>query len=765
MSAPIKQPDWQKPAGSPAPVLRIQNSMTRSKEEFIPIDKKQVGWYSCGPTVYDKSHMGHARAYITFDILRRIMEDYFKYDVLYVMNITDIDDKIIREARYKYLFDSLKTKTTSLSAELLNEVQEAWQAYVNAKFKSHAPKSLEDFETFANKYQSGGIAEAAEELKYDLFVKTATRTVAAIKTARAELEKGTTSQDSAHALLDQSKDIVAAALDSKDGQTVTDPKVFRDFAAYWEEQYFVDMDALNIRRPDILTRVSEYVPEIATYIEKIVENGFAYEADGSVYFDTVGFGKHPNHNYAKLEPWSAGNTKLVQEGEGDLTGEVKGKKHPADFALWKKSKAGEPAWPSKWGEGRPGWHIECSVMASEVLGDSLDIHTGGIDLAFPHHDNELAQSEAHYNCSQWVNYFIHAGHLHIEGQKMSKSLKNFVTIQEALLQYTPAQIRLMFLLHHWDSVLDFSSGSLTEAKNIETAIHNFLANVKAVVQEQSGEQAFTGAHNYRVAEKALMNRFREKQDAIHASLCDSFNTPAAMNEIRELISIANAYYQEKAKTKELPNAEMLGKIAKYVTHMMRTFGVFTDTNAVIGHSTGALADGKSLEDSLLPYLRVLSSFRDTVRDLAQNQGDYKELLKLSDKLRDEDLVELGVVLDDREDGKALVKLVDKELLIKQRDEKRQREAAKLKEKEARLKAEAAKRAEKLAKGKVAPSEMFKTEEQRKEYSEWDQEGIPTKDAAGEPLSKSRRKKVEKEFATQGKLHAEYLASVGAPSSK
>ncbi len=155
----------------------------------------------------------------------------------------------------------------------------------------------------------------------------------------------------------------------------------------------------------------------------------SYESNGSVYFDTARFDKHPDHTYAKLEPWSAGNVKLLQEGEGDLTTGGSEKKNNTDFALWKKSKEGEPAWDSPWGKGRPGWHIECSAMAGDVLGENLDIHSGGIDLAFPHHDNEIAQSEAHYKCDQWVNYFLHAGHLHIEGQKMSKSLKNFVTIQ------------------------------------------------------------------------------------------------------------------------------------------------------------------------------------------------------------------------------------------------------------------------------------------------------------------------------------------------
>lgn len=174
------------------------------------------------------------------------------------------------------------------------------------------------------------------------------------------------------------------------------------------------MQLLNVKPADVLTRVSEYVPEIVAFVEKIIQNGYAYESQGSVYFDVGAFKKQ--HNYAKLAPWAAGHGELLEEGEGSLGANLTGKKSSADFALWKASKAGEPYWESPWGRGRPGWHIECSAMAGEVIGEVLDIHSGGIDLCFPHHDNELAQSEAYFGNQQWVNYFLHAGHLHIEGQ-------------------------------------------------------------------------------------------------------------------------------------------------------------------------------------------------------------------------------------------------------------------------------------------------------------------------------------------------------------
>ncbi|KAJ1472044.1 tRNA synthetases class I (C) catalytic domain-containing protein, partial [Baffinella frigidus] len=229
------------------------------------------------------------------------------------------------------------------------------------------------------------------------------------------------------ALLGKVGDLIAARLDDAKGAEVRDQGIFRAHAAHYEKEYLEDMKLLGVRVPDVLTRVTEFMPQIVKYIEKIIENGFAYEAQGSVYFDIREFSK--THGYRKLS-WNAASVlAAMAEGEGALASN-EGKKSEMDFALWKKSKGGEPSWESPWGGGRPGWHIECSVMASELLGDVLDVHGGGIDLCFPHHDNELAQAEAYYGHQQWVNYFLHSGHLYIGYQKMSKSLKNFFTIRE-----------------------------------------------------------------------------------------------------------------------------------------------------------------------------------------------------------------------------------------------------------------------------------------------------------------------------------------------
>jgi cysteinyl-tRNA synthetase len=407
----VKQPKWYKPAAIAVPKLHINNSLTKKKEEFIPKNGNQVSFYICGPTVYDRTHLGHGRTFLTFDIIRRTMEDYFGYNVLFIMNITDIDDKIIINSRQNHLFLEFQNENQK---EIL-PVQTALDFYKNQKFKKFGYEPDLDWSEFLAKAAK---IPAEEEPKLKLFIKTAEQTM-------KQIEQYSTSKTIDYQLV---KDVLSNWLDHEKGHLVTDQKISKEFASFWENDFFIDMDSLKIKRPDILTRVSEYVPEIIEFCNQIIKNGYAYEVNGSVYFDIAKFSAD-GHDYAKLAPWSAGNMKLVQEGEGDLTSETTQKKNDSDFALWKNSKAGEPFWDSPWGKGRPGWHIECSVMAGAIVGDGMDIHGGGIDLQFPHHDNELAQSEAHYKCHQWVNYFMHTGHLHVENMKMSKSLKNFLPIK------------------------------------------------------------------------------------------------------------------------------------------------------------------------------------------------------------------------------------------------------------------------------------------------------------------------------------------------
>lgn len=522
------------------------------------------------------------------------------------------------------------------------------------------------------------------------------------------------------------------------------------------------MEALNVRAPDVQTRVSEYVPEIIEFVQKIIDNGYAYEANGSVYFDTTRYDGHEGHHYAKLAPWSKGDTELIEDGEGSLGSKLEGKKSPNDFALWKTSKPGEPVWDSPWSQGRPGWHIECSVMAGAVLGETMDIHSGGVDLAFPHHDNEIAQSEAHYNCQQWVNYFLHAGHLHVEGQKMSKSLKNFITINEALKTYTARQLRLFFLFHQWDAKMDFKKSSMHETIMLEQTMKNFFDNTKALLYkvQNDGSRGATElpnggiTHRFGAAEKELLSTLQTKQDNVHAALCDSINTPVVMDEIMDLINITNKY--TTAAGAKGVNVHLLGKVAKWITNMMKIFGV-AENGVEIGFGAAA-GQGGNTEEVLMPYLQTLSAFRDQVRVGARNKVDYTEFLKMSDDLRDYKLVNLGVSLDDQEDGTALVKLVSPEELIKAREKK----LAIAAEKEAKKAAAAAererKRLEKLEKGKISPAELFKS---TGEFTKFDEAGFPTHTKDGEEITKSRKKKVQKEWDTQKKLHDEYLKEFGS----
>lgn len=414
-------------------------------------------------------------------------------------------EQIIVRARQQHLFNDYLNETQSLSEAVLDSTKEAWQQYFDKFAKDISPSEASasigssagpsnpplpfTWESLQSRIQGDPVwlrTVKENNEKFGMHMETLATGRAAITKAEENLAGGSTGREAAQELLLGTRDVVSVWLDKQKGSSVSDPAIFRTLAAYWEKLFFDDMARLHVEPPTTLTRVSEYVPEIATFVEGIINNGYAYETeDGSVYFDTKRFdgakgkgsaeaGSDWCHTYAKLEPWSKGNRDLLLDGEGSLTttaAALKTKKSPSDFALWKASKPGEPAWPSKWGPGRPGWHIECSVMASEVLGERMDVHSGGVDLAFPHHDNEIAQSEAYHECRQWVNYFLHTGHLHIEGLKMSKSLKNFITIEEALEKSSARQLRLAFLQQSWNARMDFKESNMAEVRAQETMIN------------------------------------------------------------------------------------------------------------------------------------------------------------------------------------------------------------------------------------------------------------------------------------------------------
>ncbi|MCI4393059.1 hypothetical protein PGIGA_G00153050 [Pangasianodon gigas] len=727
------QPPWSPPDGTELPKLRLYNSLTRTKELFVPQHGKKVLWYCCGPTVYDASHMGHARSYISFDILRRILMDYFKYDVFYCMNITDIDDKIIKRARQNHLLEQYSAKKPKAS-QILQDVLTAREPFKVKLAETTDPDKKQMLE------------------RLDAAVMAALTPLQGSMKSRAE---DAAIQSQAEVLLEEAKDLLSDWLDSQFGSQVTENSIFSLLPKYWEGEYHKDMEALNVLPPDVLTRVSEYVPEIVEFVKKIVDNGYGYESNGSVYFDTAKFDASSGHSYAKLVPEAVGDQKALQEGEGDLSisaDRLSEKRSQNDFALWKASKPGEPSWESPWGKGRPGWHIECSAMAGSILGSSMDIHGGGFDLRFPHHDNELAQSEAYFDNDYWVRYFLHTGHLTIAGCKMSKSLKNFITIKDALAKHTARQLRLAFLMHSWKDTLDYSCNTMESAIQYEKFMNEFFLNVKDILRTPTD---ITGQFEKWEAEEIDLNKsFYEKKEGVHEALCDNIDTRTALEEMRALVGQSNTYIAARKSAKLLPNRMLLQSIAHYLTDMFKTFGAIEGTEP-IGFPVGRNDQNVDLESTVMPYLKVLSDFREGVRKIAREQK-VTEVLQLCDTVRDDILPELGVRLEDHEGLRTVVKLVDRETLLKEREEKKKLEEEKRKKKEEAARKKQEQEMAKLAKMKIPPSEMFRSETDK--YSSFDDTGFPTHDAEGKELSKGQSKKLRKLYEAQEKLYTEYLQS-------
>mmetsp|Transcript_38296 Transcript_38296/g.93860 ORF Transcript_38296/g.93860 Transcript_38296/m.93860 type:complete len:648 (-) Transcript_38296:154-2097(-) len=618
--------------------LRLLNTLTGTKVPFFPSGRdgqaerrNTVRWYICGPTVYDSAHLGHARTYVAFDIVRRVMEDYFGYEMLVQMGVTDIDDKIIKRSN----------------------------------------------------------------------------------------EQGISSSE---------------------------------LARKYEAEFMEDMRILGCRKPTYVTRVTEYVGDIVAYIARIVENGFAYESNGSVYFSVDKF-VEAGHNYAKLKPSAAGNESLLQEGEGDLSvAEASEKRSSSDFALWKRSKPGEPVWPSPWGEGRPGWHIECSVMVSSIFGETLDIHAGGVDLQFPHHDNELAQSESYFKKDQWINYFLHSGHLHIDGLKMSKSLKNFITIREVTKRYNANQLRIMFLKQKYEAPMSYSENAMGQAVAIERMFANFFASTVALLREEPPDTKWRPADR----DSELIGLLGEKKAEIHAAFQDNINTPLVLEALTTLVQKCNSYMNSKEA-----NGFVVRSVARYITYILKVMGLSASDEIGFESDSSNAVSGKTQD-----ILDCLSAFRDQVKRLARESGETSstlatQLLDACDDLRDDRLPPLGVRLEDRASGVAVVKLDDPETVMREIARKRQEQEAKRLESERRAAELAAREQAELELGRIPPSGMFKLAPHDAQYSAWDEEGLPTLTSDGSEVSKSQRKKLAKERERQKKRHEKYLASLSA----
>ncbi|KAL8723005.1 MAG: hypothetical protein Q9225_000622 [Loekoesia sp. 1 TL-2023] len=789
-----QQPHWQPPPepspDAQLPPLRIWNSLTRSKTLFIPLDweNRRVTWYACGPTVYDDAHLGHARNYVSTDIIRRIMKDYFKFDVKFVMNITDVDDKIILRGRQQHLLEEFKdTSCRSGSFAVEDTCLAALKAYLLKNLPLVPPDIAPEEVSQQVKEQynlvldgkalDGGVA-GDKEAKIKMHIKT-------VLAASDALASQKTNSISADQFNHQIRDVLLPYLDALYGATIdaSDHSIFTKLTKKFDDRFMEDVRALNCVDPDVVTRVTEYGPQIVDFVDKVEKNGFAYKtSDGSVYFDIEAF-EAANNNYARLEPWNRNDRDLQADGEGALTKKSSEKRSDADFALWKSSKPGEPSWPSPWGEGRPGWHIECSAMASDKLGSQIDIHSGGIDLAFPHHDNELAQSEAywcdksHKSQHQWVNYFMHMGHLSIQGSKMSKSLKNFTTIKEALSRgdWTPRGLRIVFLLGGWREGIEITEDLVKEGSAWEDKVNNFFIKMNDVLDNQDSTRQ-------NGIQQSVWQPLQKAKDNAYDALCDSFNTPLVMRIISELISEYNSTDKTALST------EQMLETARWVTSIVNMFGLNGSAKAddeLIGWS------GIGIPEYAKPYLTSISRMRDNLRRQARASGDFdsrklkdlasddqnesppetaeaapyqavlskfqtdvsaltdseklsKDILQLCDRIRDVDLWNLGIYLEDRPDDQpALIRPVTKELRAA-KAEQEAREEQKKKAKEEREKEAAAK----ADKGKLSHLDMFRTNE----YSAWDEEGLPVRVAGGEEITKSRAKKLRKEWERQRRMH-------------
>lgn len=752
--------------------LLMNNTLTGSKQAFVPVDGRTVRWYTCGPTVYDSSHVGHARTYLSLDIMRRIMTDYFHYNVLYHVNITDIDDKIIMRARQNVLIENLIEDATKNGKISLDEVkaiigsaviEASEKAEKKLKLIEDALKDATEKQDSRSRIEQEGLLDQ-QKLKLSNLESEKAKIDAAFKDADI-------SQDAKKLIL-ISKSVLADKLDAEKGHLVTDHSVFLKHARHYEREFMEDMEALGVREPDVLTRVTEYMPQIIAFVSKIVQRKMAYESNGSVYLSLDAF-QAAGHNYRKLSPAAAGtdtSAAELAESEGALSSGSE-KRNPNDFALWKSSKPGEPAWDSPWGPGRPGWHIECSAIASDILGENLDIHSGGEDLKFPHHDNELAQSEACLGsccggggigreCHQWVNYFTHTGHLHIEGLKMSKSLKNFVTIREALDKNSPRLLRILFLMQGWDQPMNYSQQTMDDARSKETTFKAFFRQVEALARGDylSDEIGWRMGKQDRELSHALL----AAQQKVHESLLDNFNTKDAMLGLLQVISQANVYL----RTPDVKPAVLtLKSIAIYVTQILKVFGVVYGNDDFGLDASGANEAGGA--SAVEPMIDALVSFRTKIRDEAlaavKNSKDdpsaaakaIQAILETCDALRDETLPTVGIRLEDRPEG-ALWNREDPATMMKELEEKKAREAELRKGKLEKKLVAKEKELAKLRDSLQVPDQMFRTDE----FKEWDEMGVPTVNADGTPVGGGQIKKKKKAIEKQMKMYEDLMTKSG-----
>ncbi len=464
--------------------MKIYNTLTRKKEEFVPLEEGKVKMYVCGPTVYDLMHIGNARPYVVFDTVRRYFE-YKGYDVKYIQNFTDVDDKIINKS----------------------------------------------------------------------------------------IKEGISAKEVADRYVEEAKK---------------------------------DAEGLNVKPATKNPRVTEEMPHILEMISTLINNGNAYVVDGTVFYDTQSFKDYGKLSGKKIDELIAGASNRVEVD--------KSKKSPMDFVLWKPKKDGEPYWTSPWSEGRPGWHIECSVMAKRYLGDTIDIHAGGEDLIFPHHENEIAQSEA-ANHKPFANYWMHNGFISIDKVKMSKSLGNFFTIRDIAEKYPYEVIRFFILSGHYRSPIDFSKDLMTSAQSSLMRIKNAYKNLVFLKNNCKG----TLSEN----EKELLKKADEYKADFERAMDDDFNTADAISAIFELVRFANSNCTEESS-------------AEFVEAIINEVDLLCDVLGIIPTESKDSSD-KISEEEVLSLIEK------------RTQAKKEKNFALADSIRDE-LLEKGVILEDTRMG-------------------------------------------------------------------------------------------------------------------
>ncbi|GMF17835.1 unnamed protein product [Phytophthora lilii] len=559
---------------------------------------------------------------------------------------------------------------------------------------------------------------------------------------------------------------------------------FRALAREQEREFFADLTRLHVRLPTAVTRVSEHLPEIVQYVAQIEAKGFAYEAaDGSgVYFDTRRLGE----GYGKLDPrrQSQQDAQLQAEAEAAveeteaLEEEEKVKRDPRDFALWKAAKEPvEPAWPSPWGMGRPGWHIECSAMTHHVLGDKLDLHTGGVDLRFPHHNNEIAQCEAYNHGPQcghdeeWCKHFVHFGHLYIRGRKMSKSLKNFISVRDFLEQgHSADHFRLFCLQFKYRANLVYSEDRVRDAEAVTDRLRGFFRSVLAYGRDHEGASSDdVKSKRCEPQDLELLDALFETRAQVDEALLDDLDTPRALSLVLDLVSRANSYLLAKRGDSEAPE-EVLVSLTDYVLEVLDLFGLeelHAEFSAMMRRRFAAPGEisqqhldknqdlvSRNEQEALL---RSLLKFRAAVREEAlrdPKQPGNSRVLGLCDTLRNEELPPLGIQIEDLAPGRSVFKLLSPaEREAAQAEAKGPEEASQEEDKAAFALKQKQRELEALM--QIAPAEFFKkSPEFAGRFDTFDEDGFPTHED-GEPLTKSQRKKLAKKLAKHEKSYVKY----------